>query len=450
MGRGASLRNTGLVISTALLVGTVLASPLRAADDQSIRDNELLPGTVISAANIDNVQDALFEGKRIGDMLPERLEWQIRNHELKITLKQSKESYPSDPRLISATKKYSQSVSVDPNTFLLSGYKAGTPFPEIEPNDPTAAVKIVWNFTYAQPHGDSFGGGFTFNLVDGEAGIERIQQWVFSRYYMTGRITGDPVEGDGSIYHKSLLFATYPQDIKGLGTFSIRYNEPRFDDIWAYIRTVRRIRRLSGGAWMDPIGGTDQLQDDLETFNAHPAWYEQYKLLGKRWVLGVIDGASQLPDWRNRGAWVKDAATLQDQFPYMDLETAPHWNPKDLWEPREVWVVESIPPEYHPYSRKINYFDAELWRPMFAETYDRKGEFWKWMTYGSRLYQTADGYIDPSTGQPVEFMFAHWGVNIDFQRRHATFFNVPAPFDVNVPGKTSADWSLSVLEAAGR
>lgn len=273
----------------------------------------------------------------------------------------------------------------------------------------------------------------------------------FWRYYLTGRITSeDHVEGDGSVFHKSLMFASYPQDIKGLGTFSIRYNSPKYDDVWAYIRTVRRVRRLSGGAWMDPIGGTDHLQDDIETFNAHPAWYKQYRLLGKEHVLAVANSRGDKPYGPARWSYNPAGGSLQDQFPVMDLSVKPYWHPRDVWEVRPVYVVESVPPEYHPYSRKINWFDAEVWRPYFAETYDKKGEFWKFIIFANREHRSMDGYIDSRTGEVVRLWFTAWGVNADYQRRHATFFNVVGDQDcrLNEPSLKSDDISFAVLRRA--
>lgn len=435
-----------------LSLAMILAGVAWAGGSQEgAKAEELSPFTVLQKSNIDKALDATFEGQRIRDLLPERLEWQIREHNLKITLKPAtKPDLPYDPRIVKFTEMYKGQPSVDPNTFMIATYTAGVPFPDIDLNDPLAGVKVVWNYTAAQPHGDHFDCPFTFNLVDGNVGIERIQQWVFARYYMVGRVTGDQrIVGDGSIYHKSLLFAQFPQDIKGLGTFSIRYWDPKLDDIWAYIRAVRRVRRLSGGAWMDPIGGTDHLQDDIETFNAHPSWYKQYKLLGKRNALAVGNSQGHVADLNKRWAWQRGAASLTDEFPRMD-PAAPYWNPQDVWEIRPVYVVETVPPEYHPYSRKINYFDASNWRPYFAETYDKKGQFWKWLTFANIEWIAIDGYIDPNTGKAPRYMFSAWGTNIDFQRRHATFFNVPSECTMNPPGYTENDFTLAVLEAAGR
>ena len=94
--------------------------------------------------------------------------------------------------------------------------------------------------------------------------------------------------GFGNIAQKTYFVAHYPQDIRGLGLFSVRYNQADSkvpDDSYAYLKSVRRVRRLSGGAWMDPIGGTDQLYDDWDIWDAAPTKYKSNKLIEKRWVL---------------------------------------------------------------------------------------------------------------------------------------------------------------------
>jgi hypothetical protein len=51
------------------------------------------------------------------------------------------------PPYKSATEKYSPQVSLAPDG-TLKGYAAGLPFPLVDPNDPQAAMKVMWNFSY--------------------------------------------------------------------------------------------------------------------------------------------------------------------------------------------------------------------------------------------------------------------------------------------------------------
>lgn len=394
---------------------------------------KLASGTVISSANLEQVKNDTFEGKTIASMLPERIEWMIREQGLKIKLRPSAE-VPMDPRYVAATKKYAGDVKFNSETRLVEGWKAGMPFPNVSMKDPDVAEKLIWNHHYGAPHQNYADyPKFAFLFIDGDKGLERTQHWVLKRYYMKGRLGEEStVEGDGSVLAKQLLFATYPRDIRGLGTFTLRYDDPKVEDTWAYIRTVRRTRRLSGGAWMDPIGGTDQLNDDIEIFNAHPKWYSKYKLLGKRWVLAVAH--SQVKAW-------DENASGNAEFPIVDSSTAPYWNPVDEWEPREVYVIEATTPEQHPYSKKILYMDAKFPRFYFAEAYDRKGDFWKMMTYSLKPYVGEDG------GAGV---ISAAGFTIDYQRRHATVFISHPSWKLNPKGGKARDVTLGVLESSAR
>jgi hypothetical protein len=394
---------------------------------------ELPAGTVVSKANLDQVKNDTFEGKKIGSMLPEKIELQIRDYGLTIKLKKSA-PIALDPKTIEATRKYAGEVKYDPAKNEVSGYKAGIPFPNAQSDDPNYAEKLVWNFYYASPVGQVMDyPKFAFLLIDQDKGLERTQHWRFLRYFMKNRLTGQgvPVDGDGSEFTRTLLFATYPQDIRGLGTFTTRYDSARLEDQWVYIKNVRRTRRLPGGAWMDPIGGTDQLNDDIEIWNARPSWYKSYKYLGKRWVLAVAVGSS---------AWDESKKGTPEEFPTVDLKNAPHWNIKDEWEPREVHVIEAVPPTDHPYSRKIIYLDTQLNRIHFAETYDKKGDFWKSMIYSTRAVKGDDGTMTYISNQ---------GHTMDFKRRHGTVFvNHPsARTNANIKAD---DVTLGKLEAAGQ
>lgn len=393
------------------------------------------PGTVISAANLDKIKNDTFEGKTIGSMLTEKQEWMIREHGLTMPLRKS-ESIPKSPGWEKLTRKYAGTVKIDPKTRMLVNYKAGRPFSKVDIKDPQAGLKLMWNH-------DKSGGWprgtlqdypkFAFLFIDGDKGIERVQHWALIRYFLEGKLKGEPVEGDGDIAWKQLLFAHYPKDIAGIGTFTIRYNDGRYDDAWVYLRSVRRTRRLSGGAWSDPIGGTDQLSDEIEVMSANPAWYPKYKVLGTRTIFGVVH--SRWP------AWHPDEKGEQAKFPTVDLSKAPYWNPIDDWEPRKVYVIEATMPEEHPYSKKVMYYDADAGVMLMGENYDKKGDLWKILMFNARSLPARDG------GSAV---ISNQGHTIDFKRRHATIFVHNDGSGFNTPGKEASDVSLNVLEAAGK
>ena len=395
---------------------------------------EVPAGTVISKDNLDALRNESFEGKSIGSMIPEKMEWMIRNQGLTLKIAHSKK-IEMDPKYVEATQKYAKDVKFDAATRTVSGWTAGMLFPpeSIQMDDPNAGDKVIWNLRAATYGATMDLRDISFVFIGGDKGIERVQRWQSRRYYMEGRLDGGPVSvGDGSIAQKTYLFATSPQDIRGLGTFSIRYNQPdsaRPDDTWAYLKSVRRTRRLSGGAWMDPIGGTDQLYDDWDIWDAFPTKYRQNKLIGKRWVFAVAHSPEVSVDLSKRGT--------PDEFPSVGLTEAPYYYPaKHIeWEPREVYVVEGTPPAEHPYSEKVVYMEVAFPRPYLGEMYDQKGEFWKYMIFQNRPDVGEDGY------QAVMPVVGHV---IDVKRNHSTTWS--SNMKSNPAGVKESDVSLAKLE----
>jgi len=390
---------------------------------------ELKAGTVINADNIDEMKPQEFEGKTIASMLPEKIEWWIRNHGLNITLRHS-EPYPVNPRWIEATNKYWKDVKFDPKTRIVTGYKAGMALPNITDDDPYKACKMMWNvyLNAGYPRADTnYCPFFKFKMIDGKRGLEKDMTWYWIKVSMEGRLGGGPSVIGQNVAFKEILEAIEPYDIQGIGTFRIRYKDGRMDDTWAYIRSVRRTRRLSGGAWMDPIGGTDELNDEVSIFSAFPAWYPKYIYLGKRYVLAIAHSKYR--------AW-----PAKDSFPTIDMINPPYFNPVNTWEPREVYVVEAIMPKEHPYSRRIYYIDAEAWILHYSESYDKKGEFSKIMVLQNRVSRCLDSPTSASIQEEA-------GFTIDFKRMHATVFFEGMDMRQNPPGIGPEEASLHTMEA---
>ena len=412
--------------STLAAALTLCSLPLMAA--------ELPEGTVISAENIDKVKSDTFEGHAIADLLTERMEWRIRNNGWKLPLAKAKD-IPLDPKWVKASQANAGKTKINKESCQVDGWTAGQPFPNIDPKDPQAGEKVIWNWHLGQLVGDvSQVPFFTQVLIDGAKGIHAEPVAEFTRYAMKGRLSGAAVEGDGSERGRQLLYFKSPADMKGLGTFTVMYDSVKVNDVWAYIPAVRRVRRLSGGAWMDPVGSSDQLQDDLEIFNARPCWYPGYKLLGKRWVLAVANSKTPL--------WNKNGKENKDKYPVLE-DKAPYWNlNNNAFEPREVYVVEATTPSEHPYSKKVLYVDSKYPRIYYGEAYNRKGEFWKFMEFHSYPAKAADGFIEIRTTA---------GAVIDFQRNHATVSLIDTTtWKTNPSGVTSNDFTLQTLQTAGR
>lgn len=363
---------------------------------------ELPPGTIVDASNWESLKTKTFLGKPLDDLLIEGVKTLIQDHGLRLELAAPK-PISWDDTYKALTAKYSSQVRFDPKTRNVLGYTAGIPFPDIDPADPNAGDKVIWNAFYAFPShgGNSFAGPMWTFLIDGKGGLDKVQKWQFFSLPLVGRLDPPHALGDGTIAKKEAIFAVSPQDIRGIGTYTIRYVDGRSDDTWVYIKAVRRARRVAGSAWMDPVGGADYLLDDINGFNAHPTWYKSFRYLGKKTILAF---------WLHNPP--KDASTKEGPLSYIDVEHPPHWLPKFSWEPVEVHEVEATPPEHHPYGKKILYYSVEhpgvIHQALF---YDKKGKLWKVDLYGVGVAPDEKGRLRMT--RYIDFV-------IDLKSAHAT------------------------------
>ena len=393
-------------------------------------------GTLLTAENWDELKSKTLEGHAIEGLVPEPFRFQMREQGLTLELVEAT-PYPPDPGFEAATRQYAGDVTFDPETGEISGWKAGVPFPDVDAlNDPHGAIKVVWNTQRGRRRGDTlFQDKYAFLLIDGNAGPDRVQVWEYRRFDMKGRyaLGADPVLGDGSILEKEINIALLPQDIKGVGTFTIRYDTGQVHDSWAYIRDLRRVRRLSGGSWMEPIGSTDIMGDDFAGFSAYPTWYDKYEIIAKTHALVVANAVAP--------AWIPEGSTVAEQFPHLDLTTPPYWTVRDRWEIRPVYVINAIAPDGHSQSRKVLYVDTETWNIYYNFGYDRAGELQKIFLIANYPYP----YVD----QPGSAIYESYAMAMDFQRNHASLYAGPEEYMISGPLREE-DVSLATLEAGGR
>lgn len=419
------LRN--VLVSVACLASLTLA-----------HGKEVAPGTMLNKASIDGLLNDTLDGHTIKSLLTEKMEWLIRNQGFAMKLAKGK-PIQIDPMVEEVSKRNAGSVTFDAKTRAPVGWKGGAPFPTIDMKDPSAGDKIAWNARYIGIEGYAMDEPYVWvYLIDLDKGVERIQNWTFKRTFMNGRYgpkAGSATTGDGTIFSKSLTYLTYPQDIAGIGVFNVRYMDPnKTEDKWVYINQFRRTKRVSGGGWMDPLGGgVDILVEDLNVWDGLPHWYPSIKLVQKRFILAVANAASPPLD-RSKGARTPEEA------PYQDVKNAPYYNTLNAWEPREVYELEIATPVEHPYGKRVLYIDTQLYQSFFSEIYDKKGEFYKIISYERAPVLGKDGFKGYTTLQ---------GRFIDFKRRHATVW--AADMFLNEPEINDKTIVLETLErAAGK
>lgn len=392
--------------------------------------DEVSPGTVLSASNIDALKDKTLDGHKIGDMLVDTQETLIRNYGWTMKLDKTKPITPR-PNIDKVTAEYAPKVTYDPKTRLISGFEAGMPFMEIRQDDPDGAIKLAYNFMRGPWHGDIEDLNPQHLIAIGaKSGIERIMRFHWSRLLVVGRLDKPYVLGDGKVAKYEAGIFTYPNDIRGIGTLTVQYMDGRLPDVYAYIKAVRRVRRLSSGSWADPLSGTDVLTDETFGMNADPTWYRDWKIKSKKWILAVAH--SKLIPYQESGS------SNKEKYPNLQSDKPPHWNVNDVWEPREVWEVETTPPSSHMVSRKLQYYDTFLYAPniYWQNYYDRAGKIW-------RIENCNYGEMMDEQKRPIPGM--KWVIVVDFQREHATVVYADPNWKKNMPNYNVSDYQPDAL-----
>lgn len=387
---------------------------------------DIAPGTVINAANIEQNLSQKFEGVPLGDMLTESQKIWIKQYGLKVTLATPKEN-PVSPTYIANTKRFSAQVKLNPQTLRVENYVAGMPFPDVAVGDPLGGRKLMWNYYYAGVlAGDSLDSSGIVMLVSATKGLEKLSKAENYQYYLKGRETEPHDISNGGPSKKLMAFLTYPYDVAGVGAYTERSDDGRPDETYVYLKSLRRIRRVSGATHTDPFLASDLLGEDNFMFDSNPLWYPGMKILGKRKILVVANGG--LP------------ANKSKPESYINLSAAPYWNPSIdyKWEPRDVYIVEITPPSNHPYSKKLVYMDARwpiIWQ---VENFDRAGNLWKMIT---------DFYfpLKQGDGEPG-FMISHI-YGIDWKAAHATVLGIPSG-QINRKGAKPEDYVASRIADA--
>jgi hypothetical protein len=372
---------------------------------------EVKPGDFITPDNATKVQDLLSPG----------VYYKVQNGmSMKIT---PTERVDWPPPYKDATEKYSGQVRLTDDHRSLVGYVAGQPFPLIDPNDPYAGTKIVWNLVYKPFYSDDYDlrfydGDTEYTAKGPQKGqIAYFQIGHYMGYDLVGRTEVEPmpIDPDFRVTSRLWIFGLYPvlapMEIRGAGFIRWRYASPtRADDTWSIGAGSRRVRRLDESILSSSAAsGTAAFSwdpDHYSGFNAKTEEYE-YKMLGEKNMLATVH-AEHSPEVRcatDGGASVCPEA----------------------WEMRHMYIVEATPRPriVHPIdSRTVLYEDSEIWFNPYIDTYDQSGRLFRthiyWVAYRDRPVPDARVAI-----YPFKRLFVVAAVSTDVQSGQATVAYLP-------------------------
>ncbi|RMD81595.1 MAG: DUF1329 domain-containing protein [Candidatus Dadabacteria bacterium] len=388
------------------VVYSVLALLLVSALVPGVATGDVQPGDVITAANIEKVEDLVSPG----------LKWIIQRG-MRMRIVETKH-IPLPKAYVEATEKYSSQVKLSEDKKRVLNWVAGQPFPNLDPNDPDIARKIMYNYEARWGESDDLDlrnfDADTGSIGHGDEGMSVEKHFVidhFRRMYFTGRLHVDPKpeyvpNKDKVRYKESLHPLIEPFDLKGTGFTYYRYLDPnRMDDSWLYLPQLRRVRRLSSAQRSDALFGQDTDVDSYGGYAGNIAWMD-WKFLGEKTILACMHG---------------------EHFPVKWGEGAGDFAFDDVWEKRQVYVVEGISklPQY-AYSKRVIYVDKETFVIPYTDMYDQAGELWKvWVNNFRMAKEPYPGA--PEDGQYDDVMpFLPSIFMVDIQLDHATRAALPS------------------------
>ena len=399
--------------TAAVVAGLLLSATPMWADVQ--------PGDTVGPNDVAKIRDLISPG----------LEWCVK-YGLPMRIVAPKTvTWPAEYK--QATEKYAGQVKLEGDGLTLSNYVAGLPFPNLDPNDPQVALKIMWNFEYKPAITDDL----DLRNFDADTGsIGPMQAMSVERHFLldhlrsmfyTGRLYQEPkpeYEPNPSKFRSQtgLYPILEPFDLKGVGAVGNRYVDPaKQDDQWLYLPSLRRVRRLSTAQRSDALFGQDTDVDSYYGYAGHIAWMD-WKFLGEKEMIGVAHAKNFPVKWHEKVDWAFD----------------------EVWEKRKVYVIEGVTklPQY-AFGKRVIFIDKESWGIPYSDMYDRSGELWKiWINNASARKKAFEGAN--AIEYPDEQAFVPAIVMVDMQLEHATKAALPSH---RFPGEQG--WYFNQGEKAG-
>jgi len=317
---------------------------------------------------------------------------------------------------------------LDENGVLVGFTGGGLPFPEIQAEDPQAAVKVIWNMLWRPGTLDSVMPMVAWTRSPHGQLDRQLEFTAVSAEYARGEHCLLP--GYEDVRGKSLMEFRTPRDMAGAKNLSVNYvDHYKENDGWLYMPAQRKPRRTLASERTSEVMGMDSTQEDQMGFGGKV--YEQtWTYLGKRLVLATINVRDN-PEAGGPHLWVPNHAR---------------------WELRECHILLVEPKKTdHPYSHKILFIDAETYWTHWMFAFDRQEKllrmgqhFLKYSeSYATETPQQAPYLIQDFSANVGHNVFIHLGESdINVQKPHATFIHCYVAKKEFSPGRAKQFYSV--------
>lgn len=317
----------------------------------------------------------------------------------------------------------------------------GFPFPDVDKKDPQAGYKVMYNHQVARFQVDDVYWFLALKWAT-PLGYDRSVEFGTYATWNIGRHSGPQHNPDDTTL-KDLIFGVAPYDVVGVSTLEWFPNDPeKWQSIWAFVPTIRRVRRLTASNSSEGLFGSAIARDDVYGW-AGKIQYMNWKLVGVQDMLvpiaptGIEKAMIPGPPVPKKFAADPRLITNRGQIPNGQVPRIT-WSPEEQvvvgyekegwqgapWAPtnlklakRSCWVIEATPKDsYYAYGRRVLYIDQAAYWAYWGTLYDRSGEYWKTILYMDKMAYTPGR--DMTTRHPF------WTVGEDVRQNRATFFDV--------------------------
>lgn len=304
----------------------------------------------------------------------------------------------------------------------------GYPFPRIEPTDPHAATKAIYNFSHTLMQADDLDRSSVLHWV-APTEVQNQIEFQTQLLFQGSRFSGAIANPDATL-RKGIISGIVPAEIFGVMILEWVYLDPqKWNSLWSYIPELRRVRQLPPFNGSDSLFGSDLAHDDPYLFSGKVQYFT-WKLIGAQDALVPYSPASPKvlqPEESGYGL-------AEPKEPIVMGWEKAGWKGKAWWPTtmqlakRPVWVIEATAKDsQYAYGRQVLWIDRELYVAYYKEAYNRAGQLWRMLLNSVSVVRTPEGHFSlaqPDLTVSVDELQQRATVELPAKKNRPTRFNV--------------------------